>query len=67
MTQACLGVSETVALRGAEALDDSALDDMLADCIDRAVAAADDHTRIQDLRELAVVALVLARRLERRR
>ena len=58
---------EAAAMRGAELLDDDELAGLLADLVDRAAGDADEHDRIEDLRELAVVALVTARRLDAQR
>jgi hypothetical protein len=57
---------EAAALRGADLMDD----DELADALEHLFGAVQapgggDHGRVQDLRELAAVALVSARRLAR--
>ena len=56
---------EAAALRGADLLDDDELAGALANLIDSVATSTDDHGRVQDLRELAAVALVAARRLAR--
>lgn len=65
MTQTRLVGFEAAALRGADTLDDDELAGQLAEAVDRAATDVDDHTRVQDLRELAALALVTARRLTR--
>jgi hypothetical protein len=65
MTDTRLVGFEAAAFRGADALDDDELAAQLAESIDRVATSTDDHERVQDLRELAVVALVAARRLGR--
>jgi hypothetical protein len=65
MTDTRLVGFEAAALRGADALDDDELAAQLAESIDRVATSTEDHERVQNLRELAVVALVAARRLSR--
>jgi hypothetical protein len=57
---------EAAALAGADELPDEELAGALAEAIDRHATAVDrgsDTERVQDLRELAAVALITARRL----
>jgi hypothetical protein len=63
MTQTRLIGFEAAALRGADLLSDDELAGKLADLVDVVATGDDDHERIQDLRELAAVCLVAARRL----
>ena len=65
MTQTRLFGFEAAALRGADLLDDDELAGKLAELVDIVATGDDDHERVQDLRELAAVALVAARRLGR--
>ena len=58
-------MSEAAAVSGADMLDDDELDNLLAELIDRVSTSRDDHEYVQDLRELAAVALVIARRIQR--
>jgi hypothetical protein len=54
---------EVAALSGAQLLDDDTLAERFVEFADRAIAHA-PHMDEQDLRELAAVALVMARRIE---
>ena len=67
MTEARLTGMEAAALIGADQLADDELAGQLAEAIDMAAtfAETDTQTRIQDLVELATLALVTARRLAR--
>jgi hypothetical protein len=67
MTEMRLVGFEAAAVRGADLLDDGELAGRLAEAIDEAAVdqAVDAHSRVQDLRELAALALVAARRLSR--
>ena len=65
MTQTRLVGFEAAALRGADLLDDDELAGKLAELVDIVATGDDDHERVQDLRELAAVALIAARRLGR--
>jgi hypothetical protein len=57
---------ESLALHGADLLDDVESAGALAEAIDRAACDdADRFDRVQDLRELAALALVAARRIEK--
>jgi hypothetical protein len=66
MTQTRLIGDEAAAMRGADMLDDDELAGRLAEAIDEAAIdqTVDKYSRIQDLRELAVLALVAARRMQ---
>lgn len=61
-----LSTSEAAALQGALLLPNEELAGALADCIEqvRIMPLPDDAVWIEDLRELAAVALATARRLE---
>ena len=61
-----LTASEAAVLQGALIVSNEELAGALADCIQRVrtIPLPDDHVWIEDLRELAAVALVTARRLE---
>jgi hypothetical protein len=63
MTQTRLIGFEAAALRGADLLSDEELAGKLAELVDIVATGDDDHERVQDLRELAAVCLVAARRL----
>ncbi len=65
MTQTRLVGFEAAALAGADLLDDDELAGRLAEVVDIVATGDDDHERVQDLRELAALALVAARRLAR--
>ena len=65
MTQTRLVGFEAAALRGADLLYDDELAGKLAELVDIVATGDDDHERVQDLRELAAVALIAARRLGR--
>jgi hypothetical protein len=67
MTDTRLVGFEAAALRGADELDDDELAGRLAEAIDEAAIdqTVSEHERVQDLRELAALALVAARRLAR--
>lgn len=69
MTQTRLIGDEAAAMRGADLLDDDELAGRLAEAIDEAAVdqTVDKYNRVQDLRELGVLALVAARRLQAQR
>jgi hypothetical protein len=63
MTNTRLVGFEVAAVREVDALPDDELAGALAEAIDRVATSPDDHAYVRDLRELAAVALVTARRL----